>query len=89
MEGVSPAELQARGYEELHRFMTAQAKVAGTSMFLTFTLGQLGALNRVDRDRAREVLELFKSDVADLEQACDDLRDVLGGLVGNMEASLS
>lgn len=77
------------GYDWLAQFMEAQASLQAMQFFLTFTLGQLGAIASLDPERAEEMLAKFQIDVQDVIAATNNLGSVCDNIMANVQSNLS
>lgn len=77
------------GMEWLEKFMTAQGAVMANSLFLTFGIGQAGAVLAVDIDTAEKMVAVLREDVDDLEQAANELVRVTRDIVANAERNVA
>jgi hypothetical protein len=77
------------GNEWLDKFMQAQAALQAQQFFLLFSLGQLGAVARYDRERAAALAVCVKTDIADVEDAAAALARTARNIVANVEHNLA
>jgi len=73
----------------LARFLEAQGKAQFQMLWLTFAIGQVGMGGQfAPADVTAELVEQMRTDVADLEEACEALVDVSRSILANAERNL-